>query len=122
MYQEMPSYLPPGWNIGDPPMYDPNGYIGNLIDSSTERGLTLSQQFQSGSLSPYGYIVGDNVTARPAYQYGLPGQPPPGAIAAMASQYDTVSQQNAEAELLRAMVLMDEADAKLMTALLLMLF
>jgi len=88
---------------------------------SAEGGWTIGQQFQAGLASPYGYMIGENVTARPAYEYGLPGQPPPGAIAAMASQYFTASQQKADEELLTAQLLI-EADAKFMTTLLLMMF
>lgn len=108
--QEQPYYIPPDAFSGYPPMYDPNGPIGQRVDAFSETRMTIGQLGTSEYPPFYGWTLGDGNTAYPAY--GMPGEPPLAAkFAMMAAQYYaveqyTVEQLNTNAEFMTALLLM----------------
>lgn len=109
MQEPIPGYISPFAFNGDPPLYDPNGPVGKLVASTSEIGETIGQLAQSEYPPIHGWMVGPE--GNYAYPfYGVPGQPPPGAIEAMlAGQYiaqNTAQPLNTEAELMAVLLLM----------------
>jgi hypothetical protein len=105
--QDPPPFILPYMFNGSPPLLDPNGPIGQRVDVSSDIGATIGHLARSEFASLHGWMPGEGNIAIPVY--GVPGQPPPGAIMTM------MAGPNFGVNLV-------EADAEFITVLYLLLF